>query len=266
MIEFILDQKTLLLVVLGVYLSVSLVEILSNPPSEQIPIGDRLLNVGAGILFLLVGGYLAWLAIIKVMQFGLYRRSSMDPFLYVLVFVLIQDFIYYFYHRFQHNWSFLWGIHKFHHTDSDVNVTTSHRTNLLEQPVQFFVVSLPPTLLLGVHPSGLLWATYIGLFFLYLSHSKLDIGMGLFSPVFVGPRYHRVHHSQHPQHLNKNFAQFFPFIDLAFGTYVKPLPLGKVKTGVMDCSTFRDQWTPLFWPLTLLRKPGQGRVTRGPSG
>lgn len=259
MIEFVVSQKDLLLVVLGVYLSVSLLEILSNPPSERIELKHRLLNVGAGLLFWLVGGYLTWLTLIQVVEHGLYKQSSLNPVLYVLLFVLIGDLIYYCYHRLQHEWSFLWGLHKVHHTDSDVNVTTSHRTNLIEQPVQFLVISLPSILLLGVHPTGLLWATYIALFFLYFGHSKVDIGMGPLSPIFLGPRYHRIHHSVDPQHLNKNFAQLFPFIDMVFGTYVKPVPLTEVKTGIKSCSTLLDQWIPLFWPLSLFRKSGRNQ-------
>ena len=253
MLDYLIERKTFLLVVLAIFITVSLVEILVSRNGRQATVSDRLRNIGAGAVFLIVGGYIASLAIEQLTRLHVFRISRLDPFVYVGMLLLLQDSIYYFYHRLQHSWAFLWGLHKLHHTDTDVNVTTSHRTHLLDSPIAFFVVYTPSIMLLGIHPSGLLYTSYIGLFFLYFSHSRLNIDLGPASHVFVGPRFHRIHHSRHSAHLNKNFAQFFSFLDRVFGTFANPMPLLQVETGVKDAQSLREQWAPLLWPVPLPR-------------
>lgn len=45
---------------------------------------------------------------------------------------------------------------------------------------------------------------------------------GVWSKVFPSPAHHHVHHSCHPDHLDKNFAFMFPLWDVLFGTYIMP--------------------------------------------
>src|ERR1700747_2377235 len=44
------------------------------------------------------------------------------------------DFFYYWFHRFQHALPVLWCQHKLHHSDLQLNVTTTHRHHWLEEP------------------------------------------------------------------------------------------------------------------------------------
>ena len=46
--------------------------------------------------------------------------------------------------------------------------------------------------------------------------------MGMWTSVICGPQLHRIHHSIHPEHNNKNYAQVFPIIDIVFGTFYMP--------------------------------------------
>jgi sterol desaturase/sphingolipid hydroxylase (fatty acid hydroxylase superfamily) len=39
---------------------------------------------------------------------------------------------------------------------------------------------------------------------------------------FASPAHHHIHHSCHPDHLDRNFAFIFPFWDVLFGTYHMP--------------------------------------------
>ena len=52
--------------------------------------------------------------------------------------------------------------------------------------------------------------------------------------VFPSPAHHQVHHSCHPDHLDKNFAFVFPVWDVIFGCYVMPEDNRDVKFGVTD--------------------------------
>ena len=42
--------------------------------------------------------------------------------------------------------------------------------------------------------------------------------LGLAPYVLVSPQYHRVHHSAHAEHFNKNFGAFTPLWDILFGS------------------------------------------------
>jgi sterol desaturase/sphingolipid hydroxylase (fatty acid hydroxylase superfamily) len=108
-------------------------------------------------------------------------------------------------------------------------------------------------LFLGYHQQGFFLVTFINLFFLYIGHVRLNLNLGPLGHIFVGPRFHHVHHSTRPEHVNRNFAQFFPFLDRIFGTYATPESINDVRTGVPECTTRRDQWLPMIWPFGILR-------------
>lgn len=57
---------------------------------------------------------------------------------------------------------------------------------------------------------------------------------GVWSKVFPSPAHHHVHHSCHPNHLDKNFAFMFPLWDVLFGTYIMPEDNKDVKFGVTE--------------------------------
>jgi sterol desaturase/sphingolipid hydroxylase (fatty acid hydroxylase superfamily) len=52
--------------------------------------------------------------------------------------------------------------------------------------------------------------------------------------VLAGPRFHRVHHSLASKHRDKNFASFFPVLDLLFGTAYFPRQHETITTGLAD--------------------------------
>lgn len=252
MIDYIISEHQKWLAILAVLALVTVVEYLSSRKSGMAGWSERLRNIGAGSALLIVGGYLAFLLTVRLDKLNIFRETELNTLAYVVLFFMFYDFIYYFYHRLQHSWPLLWQIHKLHHTDSDVNITTSYRTHLLEWPIQAILISVPIVLFIGFHPTGFLYITYISMFFLYFGHTKLNIDLGPLSTIFVGPCFHRVHHSVRPEHMNKNFAQYFSLLDLFFGTFEKPQPIGNVETGIAECKSRRDQWLPMIWPLSEL--------------
>lgn len=143
------------------------------------------------------------------------------------------DFVYYWYHRAQHRFPALWAIHELHHADAELNATSSFRTYWLELPVQAVLVVSPAMLLFGdrgsVHALGVLVGSYA---FLIFSHCNFRLSLGPLSLLLCGPQVHRVHHSRLPEHRDRNFAQYFPFLDRLFGTWYDPAPGEFPPTGV----------------------------------
>jgi len=249
MLDYILQEHEMWMLMLGLLTVVSAVETFAAK-NNRVPLVDRLLNIGIGACYLVVGGYLAFLLFFWLARLHVFRDSELDTTMYVLLFVFLQDVIYYFYHRMQHSWPLLWQIHKLHHTDTDVNVTTSFRTHVFEQPLQTLLIFVPVIFILGFHPAGVMIAFFFTMFFLYFGHSRLDLDLGPLSRVLVGPQFHRLHHSLDARHLNRNFAQYFSFLDLIFGTYRSPRPLSKTQTGIRGCRSRKAQVASIFWPLS----------------
>ena len=162
-----------------------------------------------------------------------YTPSVSASVLFSLAGVLVYDFFYYWFHRLQHLMP-LWRQHKLHHTDTALSVLTTYRVHWLEDALRAVLITLPMGLVFNVTPMQVAWMAYIMPQLGHLIHANLRLTFGPFTPVFVGPQLHRIHHSIEPRHRDKNFAAFFPVWDILFGTYYRPRADEYPATGVPD--------------------------------
>jgi sterol desaturase/sphingolipid hydroxylase (fatty acid hydroxylase superfamily) len=206
------------------------------PAEKHQGITGRWRNIVLGFIFLSVGFFLTN---VFAQTMSLYPRliSSNGVLFSIAIFMcyfLLIDFIFYWYHRAQHSFPVFWAIHILHHSDSELNVTSSMRTFWLEKPLQFLVISFPVEYILGIDGLALTLLMFFSTFGLFFTHSNLKIRLGPLTPILTGPQLHRIHHSQEDQHQNKNFSQFFPIFDIIFGTYYKPAHNEFPKTGTLE--------------------------------
>lgn len=177
--------------------------------------------------------------------------------LLALAYFVLSDLCQYGIHRLQHSVPFLWETHKFHHSETEFNSSTQGRVH----PLQYLVgglFHLPVVLLFGA------WAPHFVAAFLafrlwgFFNHANLRVGLGPLTPFISGPQWHRIHHSVSAEHHDKNFAAFFPFLDLLFGTYYRPRPGEYPRTGLSEGapSTLRGVTVEPFivWGGVLLRR------------
>ncbi len=182
-------------------------------------------------------------------------RLEPDP-AWALAFVVLNllaiDSLYYFYHRAQHRFRFLWALHELHHADAELNATSSYRTYWLEVPVQTILVTTPTLLLFGaLGPDHARLVLTGSLFFLIFSHSNLRLELGPLTGWLVGPQAHRIHHSRLPGHRDRNFAQYFSFLDRLFGTWRAPAPGEFPPTGADDLASDASLGTVLARPFRI---------------
>lgn len=144
--------------------------------------------------------------------------------------LFILDFTNYWLHRFAHANAWLWPLHAVHHSDTDMHFLSSHRAHILEWLVMTPLV-VAAAYLCGLSVDGVVFLTLVREFHQFYVHSKLDWSHGPLRHVIADPRFHRWHHVDRPEAHNKNFALFFPFLDLAFGTYYVPGPAIAQPTG-----------------------------------
>jgi len=209
----------------------------------------RFRNAGFIVVFQLGGGILvsllAYVLAPALLLSGevLARRNAVERAGLVILYLFVSDLVFYWYHRAQHSRPALWWIHRLHHADSELNATSSLRTYLLERPIQFLLISMPIATLVDRTPgleairltAGEARALYLtALVWLFFAHANLRLELGRWSWIATAPQVHRIHHSIERHHQRKNYAQFFPALDVAFGTYWPPRPGEFPQTGIAE--------------------------------
>ena len=169
--------------------------------------------------------------------------------LLALLYFLITDFFYYWFHRWQHKISFLWEQHKFHHSEKSLNVTSTRRVHWLEDPLILIFLVIPMGILFQFNNLALGILTFIEILWLQFIHMNLRLEIGWLSLVITGPQYHRIHHSFQLEHLDKNFAAFFPIWDILFGTYYHPGKNEFPSTGLLSGETYSNLWLASALPF-----------------
>lgn len=154
-------------------------------------------------------------------RLGLLHRLGIASWGNVLLSVVFLDGVTYFWHRAYHGVPVMWRMHRVHHSDRDVDVTTSGRFHLTE-------MGLSALFRLGVIA---LWGASLAAVVLFeiifgllnqLEHSNLRIPEPFetwLRWVFVTPDMHRLHHSQQLEHTNSNYSTIFSWWDRLFATY-----------------------------------------------
>jgi sterol desaturase/sphingolipid hydroxylase (fatty acid hydroxylase superfamily) len=160
-----------------------------------------------------------------------------------LLSILIFDFFYYWWHRSEHKYPALWAIHKLHHMDPGINVSTDNRHHWLEDVGRIPMIAIPMAILFDLSPAVGGTIGFVFSAWTFFIHANLKLNLGRLSWLFDGPQVHRIHHSRLPEHFDRNFAAFFPIWDVIFGTYYHPHPDEFPPTGVAgepEVTTLRD--------------------------
>jgi sterol desaturase/sphingolipid hydroxylase (fatty acid hydroxylase superfamily) len=229
-----------------------------RPVGKRVPVSAMLFNLAYvafsfAVLVTLVPWLQAYTNPIVQRWGGLVHLRFPDglfgSLLSVGVFLLIYDFFYYWWHRAQHATPWLWAVHELHHAERHVNVTTSARHHWLEESIRVFVVLLPMSLLFRLDGPSVSAVFTLAMFFGYFIHLNLRLELGLFTSVFGGPQYHRLHHSIESQHHNLNFAALFPIWDRLFGTQRLPMSGEWPETGLTDRPRANSWRHALFGPF-----------------
>ena len=133
-------------------------------------------------------------------------------------------------HRLYHRVHVLWRLHLVHHTDTQVDVTTSERHHPLEVLLSTAVMMLLISTL-GLPAQALAIYLLIATVFALLSHANVRLPDALdrrLRLLFVTPAVHAVHHSDLRAQTDSNYGAVLTVWDRLFGTYVDP-QIGKIK-------------------------------------
>ena len=177
-------------------------------------------GVMAPVLTLSVVGVRAGYDALGLPQAPMEFWQACPPWLAVLAWLVAIDFIDYWNHRLLHSGPF-WPVHAVHHSDPDMNWTTSYRVHVLELCImQISYILLASWMNLPAEGLGFV----VGARLLHNNwvHTRYDLSLGWLDRVIATPRYHHWHHADDPAAYNTNFGNTFAIWDVIFGTYRVP--------------------------------------------
>lgn len=193
--------------------------------------------------------------------------GSMNFWWGLLLFIIPDDFLRYWYHRLAHENKSLWRWHRTHHTTPSYQISASYRDNWLW-----------PTFM-----PGLWWGAalvYLGLGFEFIIgttiaaahnvwiHNGLDFDRKLYDKPLIGQLYSALEHlvqspAQHRAHHGLgeggvpfgNYSQLFFIWDILFGTAVFPKGKRPERYGIIH-ETYDNWQSQLWWPFIKSNKSG----------
>ena len=134
------------------------------------------------------------------------------------ILLVLDDLIYYWMHRLNHEVRIFWAGHVSHHSAVKMNYATALRQGVGERLHKYlFWLPLP---LLGFDALMIFTMMSINLFYQFWVHTELVQRLpGPLEFVFNTPSHHRVHHASNPRYLDRNHAGIFILWDRLFGTF-----------------------------------------------
>jgi sterol desaturase/sphingolipid hydroxylase (fatty acid hydroxylase superfamily) len=171
---------------------------------------------------------------------------------------LLLDLMRYAVHRCEHAVSLFWRFHALHHSDPDVDVTTSVRHHPIEY-VAASAVYLLAVVVLGV-PSIVVLSHGLAVFgTAALQHGNVRLPQWLerwLQPVLVTVDMHRIHHSVVFEQANSNYGAVLSVWDRFFGSYtsISRAQQDRIVFGVRELPR-RDCLKPSAMLLTPWRIP-----------
>ncbi len=152
---------------------------------------------------------------------GLLTMLNAPYWLAAVVGFLILDFAVWLEHYVSHKWPLLWRIHKVHHADPDLDVTTALRFHPLEILLSM-VWKSAIVVALGVPVVAVLFFEIVLNGAAMFNHANANLPRGLdraLRLMVVTPDMHRVHHSVYRHEADTNFGFNLSVWDRIFRTY-----------------------------------------------
>jgi sterol desaturase/sphingolipid hydroxylase (fatty acid hydroxylase superfamily) len=154
-------------------------------------------------------------------HWGLFNQTELHWAVLFIATLLVRGFISFFTHYLAHKIPLAWRIHRVHHLDTEMDVSTNVRFH----PFEFVfnaIIGVPIILLFGPPVWVLMFYELLDVVVTLLSHCNISFPWKIekfLRYIIVTPDLHRVHHSAYQPETDSNFGAVFPIWDLVFGTF-----------------------------------------------
>lgn len=249
------DPWTLLFIAYwGVFAAIAWLET-RRPAFSAPPVRERRwpTNIALGLINMLLLPLLPLSAVIgatwaQSRGWGLLNLVEAPLWIAALATLAIRSLVEYVFHVLMHKVPLLWRLHRVHHSDAHLDVTTAIRDHPLE------IVALVATLALAGAAFGLnIWV----LIAYELAESVISLAAhaNLRLPervdrvvrwVFITPNMHSLHHSAYQPETDSNYGQVFSIWDRLFGTY-SAAPHAGYQSMRIGLDEIQDERASDFW-------------------
>ncbi|MBT5187622.1 MAG: sterol desaturase family protein [Kordiimonadaceae bacterium] len=179
---------------------------------------------------------------------GLFNIINLPEMIIIVLSVLLLDLLIYGQHVMMHQMPILWRLHRMHHSELGLNVTSAVRFHPIEIIISMLIKMLF-VLIMGIPVVAVIIFEVILNGLALFNHSNIKLP----SPVekilrttFITPEIHWIHHSEIVSETNSNYGFNLCFWDKIFGTYIdKP---------TLNCEQMRQGLTEFGFekPLNLI--------------
>jgi len=176
-------------------------------------------NVILHLIFPLMAVGVAHVVVLK--GWGLFQWLAVPLGIQIIGGILLLDLIIYTQHIVFHRLPILWRLHRVHHADLELDVSSGIRFHPIEIIISMGI-KMGAVLLLGVGPETVFIFEILLMATSLFNHSNLNFPVGFdkyLRFLLVTPDVHRVHHSILGDETNSNFGFNFPWWDRIFRTY-----------------------------------------------
>ena len=180
----------------------------------------------------------AVLEFVSERQWGLASIVSTSSGVRAVIAFLMMDLTFYYWHRANHAWPFLWRFHNAHHVDNDLDVSTAVRFHFVEIGFSAAFRALQVTLIGGAPWVFVAYETVFQLNTLF-QHSNLRLPLPIervLVLVLVTPRMHGIHHSRRFHETNSNWSSVFSCWDRLHGTLRLNVSQSAIDVGIAGYS------------------------------
>jgi sterol desaturase/sphingolipid hydroxylase (fatty acid hydroxylase superfamily) len=180
---------------------------------------------------------------------GLFHLIGLRLSVAALLGFMILDLVIYLQHVVFHHVPVLWRLHRMHHADLDIDVSTGGRFHPLEILLSM-LIKIATVVLFGIPPVAVVIFEVVLNATSMFNHSNVAMPVWLdriLRLVVVTPDMHRVHHSIIRRETNSNFGFNLPWWDRLFGTYRRAPEAGH---------------DGMIIGLPIFRQPGELRLDR----
>ncbi len=180
----------------------------------------------------------------------------------ILIGLLASDLLEFAMHFASHRIGWMWRLHRVHHTDSHLDVTTAGRAHPVE--VSLYVagkVGLYALLGLPLWIEGLRSILHNALLCVQHANVVFPPAIERIRWLLVTPAMHRLHHHPRRPFIDSNYGFIFSFWDRLFMTYRPPESVGTQEYGLDGCHG--EEWQTVSG---MLRSPFEMPTAVGLSG
>lgn len=174
--------------------------------------------------------------------------TPMNMFLFTIGAFMLDDFLRFLHHWWMHRSTWLWEMHKTHHSARLLTPVTLYRTHPVESAMATVRNSISTGVAVGLFI--FLFNSQYSLFTVFsvnifgfafnllgsnLRHSHIPISFGWLEHIFISPKQHQIHHSTNPKHFDSNFGVSLSLWDGLIGTrYFSKNVSEKLRFGLHD--------------------------------